>query len=50
VVFLEFSPDGRELARGCAFGPIEMFETADYKKARTFRPEIDYTPELTGFA
>ncbi len=27
-----------------------MFETAEYKKARTFRPEIDYTAELTDFA
>lgn len=50
VVFLEFSPDGKELARGCAFGPIEMFDTATYTKARTFRAEIEYTPELTGFA
>ena len=49
VMFLEFSPDGGELARVCGFGPIEMFDTAAYKKARTFRPEIDYTPELTGF-
>ena len=49
VAFLEFSPDGGELARGCRFGPIEMFDTASYKKARTFLPEIDHTPELTGF-
>ena len=49
VAFLEFSPDGGELARGCSFGPIEMFDTASYKKARTFLPEIDHTPELTGF-
>jgi WD40 repeat protein len=26
-----------------------MFDTATYRKARTFRPEIDHTPELTGF-
>ena len=50
VTFLQFSPDGRELARACGFGPIEMFETATYKKARTFRLEIDHTPELQGFA
>jgi WD40 repeat protein len=48
-MFLQFSPDGSELAQACGFAAIEMLETADYRKARTFRPEIDYTPELTGF-
>ena len=50
VTFLRFSPGGGELARGCGFGPIEIFDTANYHKARTFRSEIDHTPELTGFA
>ncbi|HVO63751.1 MAG TPA: hypothetical protein VMT53_22700 [Terriglobales bacterium] len=49
VVFLQFSPDGTELARECGFAPIQLFDTATYRKSRTFRPEIDYTPELTGF-
>ena len=50
VFFLQFSPDGGELARGCAFGPIQLFDTATYKKSRTFRSEVDYTPGLKGFA
>jgi WD40 repeat protein len=50
IASLQFSPDGRELARGCAFGPFQLFDTATYDKSRTFRSEIDYTPSLTGFA
>lgn len=49
VVFLQFSLDGGELARACGFAPIQLFDTTTYRKSRTFRPEIDYTPELTGF-
>ena len=47
---LAFSPDGRELAQPCGFAPIEMFDTTNYRKARTFRSLIDYTPDLKGFA
>jgi hypothetical protein len=47
---LAFSPDGCELAQPCGFAPIEMFDTTNYRKARTFRSQIDYTPDLTGFA
>lgn len=50
VMLLQFSPDGSELAQACGFSPIEMFDTTNYRKARTFRSEIDYTPELKGFA
>lgn len=46
---LQFSPDGGELARACGFAPIQLFDTATYNKSRTFRPEIDHTPELSGF-
>jgi len=50
VMFLRFSPNGGELARICAFGPVAMFDTTSYRRARTFLPEIEHTPELTGFA
>ncbi len=36
VLFLRFSPDGRELARICQFGPVALFDTNGYRKARTF--------------
>ena len=36
VFFLRFSPSGRELARICQFGPVELFDTSSYAKARTF--------------
>ena len=36
VFFLRFSPNGRELARICQFGPVELFDTTSYNKARTF--------------
>ena len=47
---LAFSPDGSELAQACGFAPIEIFDTTNYRKARTFRSQIDYTPDLRGFA
>jgi|SRR6516162_5386904 hypothetical protein len=50
VMLLQFSPDGSELAQACGLSPIEMFDTTNYRKARTFRSEIDYTPGLKGFA
>jgi WD40 repeat protein len=50
VMSLAFSPDGSELAQVCGFAPIEIFDTANYRKARTFRSQIDYTPSLTDFA
>jgi WD40 repeat protein len=36
VVFLRFSPKGGELARISQFGPVALFGTSDYHKARTF--------------
>lgn len=36
VAFLRFSPDGRELARISQFGPVMLFDTNGYRKARTF--------------
>ena len=47
---LAFSPDGSELAQACGFAPIELFDTTNYHKARTFRSQIDYAPDLRGFA
>jgi WD40 repeat protein len=50
IALLQFSPDGSELARACAFGPFQLFDTATYDKSRTFRSEVDYTPALESFA
>lgn len=50
VMFLQFSPSGGELARLCGFGPVRMFDTANYHKARTFLPEVEHTPELASLA
>lgn len=50
VAFLQFSPDGSELARACAFGPFQLFATTTYDKSLTFRSEVDYTPALNSFA
>lgn len=36
VAFLRFSPDGRYLARICQTGPVAIFETASYRKIRSF--------------
>ena len=40
VAFLRFSPDGRYLARICQAGPpvgaVAIFETASYRKIRSF--------------
>jgi WD40 repeat protein len=50
VMSLAFSPDGSELAQDCGFAPIEIFDTTNYRSARTFRSQIDYTPDLRDFA
>lgn len=50
VALLRFSPNGRELVRECAFGPVAMFDTSSYRTARTFLSEIEHTPELTDLA
>jgi len=36
VMFIRFSPNGGELARICAFGPVALFNTTGYSRARTF--------------
>src|SRR5438552_7305842 len=36
VSFLRFSPNGGELVRVCMFGPVVLFDPANYKKGRTF--------------
>ena len=36
VYFLRFSSDGRYLARICQSGPVAIFETASYKRVRSF--------------
>lgn len=50
VMFLRFSPNGGELVRMCAFGPVALFDTTTYRRARTFLAELEHTPQLTGFA
>lgn len=53
VVFLRFSPDGGELARICQFGPVMLFDTNGYRKARTFSVGmrmIAYSPDRTRMA
>ncbi len=46
VMFLRFSPNGGELARLCGFGPVALFDTTTYRRARTFLTEIEHTPSL----
>ena len=53
VLFLRFSPDGRELARICMFGPVALFDTTSYDKARTFpvgMRMVAYSPDGTRIA
>lgn len=53
VFFLRFSPDGRELARVCFFGPAMLFDTGSYRKARTFPVSlrmVAYNPDGTRIA
>ena len=46
VTGLHFSPNGGELARFCFGGPVALFDTTSYRKARTFLTEMEHTPEL----
>lgn len=53
VLFLRFSPDGRELARTCQFGPVLLYDTSGYRKARTFPVgmwSVAYSPDGTKIA
>ena len=53
VLFLRFSPDGRELARICQFGPVALLDTAGYHRARTFSVGmrmVAYSPDGTKIA
>jgi WD40 repeat protein len=53
VLFLRFSPDGRELARICQFGPVALLDTSGYRKARTFSigmRMVAYSPDGTKIA
>ncbi len=50
VVSLQFSPGGGELMRMCLFNAVTLFDTANYRKARTFLPEIQHTPGLTSLS
>lgn len=50
VTFLRFSPNGGELARLCAFGPVALFGTNGYRKVRTFPTGmrmVAYSPDGT---
>jgi WD40 repeat protein len=47
---LEFSPNGRVLARKCFGYAVAFFDTSNYHIARTFLSELEHTPELWGFA
>lgn len=50
VASLQFSSGGHELVRICMFGPVAMFDTTNYRRARTFLSEIEHTPELIDLA
>jgi WD40 repeat protein len=50
VVSLKFSPSGGELARMCRFNAVTLFDSSNYRKARTFLPEIQHTPGLTSLS
>lgn len=39
VLFLRFSPNGGELAVISGWGPVALFETSSYRRARTFITE-----------
>src|SRR5882724_4775083 len=48
VISLRFSPDGRELARICQFGPVELFDLTDVSRRRTFSVgmrAVAYSPD-----
>lgn len=50
VTFLRFSPRGDELARVSMFGPVALFDTTTYRKARTFpigMRMVAYSPDGT---
>ncbi len=53
VTFLRFSPNGGELARLSMFGPVALFDTTSYRKARTFSigmRMVAYSPDGTKIA
>jgi WD40 repeat protein len=50
VLSLEFSPNGGELARFCFGYAVALYDTTNYRRARTFLTETEHTPELEGFA
>ncbi len=53
VTFLRFSPHGDELARVSMFGPVALFDTTSYRKARTFpigMRMVAYSPDGTKIA
>jgi WD40 repeat protein len=50
VLSLEFSPNGGELARFCFGYAVALYDTTNYRRARTFLTETEHTPELQGFA
>jgi WD40 repeat protein len=50
VMSLEFSPNGDELARFCFGYAVALFDTTNYRRARTFLSETEHTPQLRGFA
>jgi WD40 repeat protein len=50
VLSLGFSPNGGELARFCFGYAVALYDTTNYRRARTFLTETEHTPELLGFA
>jgi WD40 repeat protein len=50
VLFLEFSPNGGELARFCFGYEVVLLDTTSYRRARTFLSETEHTRELQAFA
>jgi WD40 repeat protein len=50
VLYLEFSPNGGELARFCFGYEVVLLDTTNYRRARTFLSETEHTPKLREFA
>lgn len=46
VMFLRFSPNGGELVRAGALEGFLLFDTTSYRRARTFFPDTEHTPEM----
>lgn len=50
VLYLEFSPNGGELARFCFGYGVVLLDTTDYRRGRKFLSEMEHTPQLREFS